>query len=311
MFADNTWQYIGLKKEGNQFTAYVNGLQAFTGSVASTALGSKDLRFGNITGRDGTAGTVRKNEQGQYFIDHLRLRNRAITPSVPSDVTAFPTTGAFAFAYTWVDTAWFTTNLAKYDYIDYEGWGLKIDKNADAARIGTQTVQTNTQVGFIRTSVSPVTGVDLTITNTGFGLGDAGFQNLDFDDSATSMNAGTESLTYKQDIWSSRTATVPSPGSRKLKVTAIVRDRYYFKVTPTSKIDNIQELTINQSFQFTVGSKLKLVNATSGAFINQGYIISTDTTNNKVFLAVNNNSWSDDLNGGQLVTEQFLSLIHI
>ena len=305
MFADNTWQYIGLKKEGNQFTAYVNGLQAFTGSVASTALGSKDLRFGNITGRDGTAGTIRKNEQGQYFIDHLRLRNRAITPSVPSDVTAFPTTGAFAFAYTWVDTAWFTTNLAKYDYIDYEGWGLKIDKNADAARIGTQTVQTNTQVGFIRTSVSPVTGVDLTITNTGFGLGDAGFQNLDFDDSATSMNAGTESLTYKQDIWSSRTATVPSPGSRKLKVTAIVRDRYYFKVTPTSKIDNIQELTINQSFQFTVGSKLKLVNATSGAFINQGYIISTDTTNNKVFLAVNNNAWSDDLNGGQLVTEQF------
>ncbi|AXF41237.1 virion structural protein [Cyanophage S-TIM4] len=305
MFADNTWQYIGLKKEGNQFTAYVNGIQAFTGSVSNTALNGKDLLFGQITGRDGTAGTIRKNEQGQYFIDHLRLRNRAITPSVPSDVTAFPTTGAFAFAYTWVDSGWFTTNLSKYDYIDYIGWGLKIDKNADAARIGTQTVQTNTQVGFVRTSVSAVTGVDLTVTNTGFALGDAGFQNLDFDDSATTMNAGTESLTYKQDIWSSRTATVPSPGSRKLKVTAIVRDRYYFKVTPTSKIDNIQELTINQSFNFTVGTKLKLVNATSGAFINSGYIISTDNVNNKIFLSVNNNGWSDDLNQGQLVTEQF------
>ena len=32
-----------------------------------------------------------------------------------------------------------TTNTNKYDYIDYVGWGLKIDKNADAARLGTQT----------------------------------------------------------------------------------------------------------------------------------------------------------------------------
>ena len=304
MFADNTWQYIGLKKEGNQFTAYVNGLQAFTGSVTNTALGGKDLLFGQITGRDTTAGSFRKNEQGQYFIDHLRLRNRAVTPTVPTDVTAFPTAGAFAFAYTWVDSAWFTTNLNKYDYIDYVGWGIKIDKNADAARIGTQTAQTNTQVGFVRASVAAVTPATLTVTNTGFSLGDAGFQNLDFDDSTITMTAGTESLTYKQDIWSSRTATVPSPGSRKLKVTAVVKDRYYFKVTPTSKIDNIQELTINQAFNFTVGSKLRL-NNNSGSFINSGYIVSKDTVNNKIYLAVNNNTWTNDLNTGQLVTEQF------
>ena len=304
MFADNTWQYIGLKKEGNQFTAYVNGLQAFTGSVTNTALGGKDLLFGQISGKDTTAGSFRKNEQGQYFIDHLRLRNRAVTPTVPTDVTAFPTAGAFAFAYTWVDSAWFTTNLNKYDYIDYVGWGLKIDKNADAARIGTQTAQTNTQVGFVRASVAAVTPATLTVTNTGFSLGDAGFQNLDFDDSTITMTAGTESLTYKQDIWSSRTATVPSPGSRKLKVTAVVKDRYYFKVTPTSKIDNIQELTINQAFNFTVGSKLRL-NNNSGSFINSGYIVSKDTVNNKVYLAVNNNTWTNDLNTGQLVTEQF------
>ena len=233
MFADNTWQYIGLKKEGNQFTAYVNGLQAFTGSVTNTALGGKDLLFGQISGKDTTAGSFRKNEQGQYFIDHLRLRNRAVTPTVPTDVTAFPTAGAFAFAYTWVDSAWFTTNLNKYDYIDYVGWGLKIDKNADAARIGTQTAQTNTQVGFVRASVAAVTPATLTVTNTGFSLGDAGFQNLDFDDSTITMTAGTESLTYKQDIWSSRTATVPSQVLVNLKLPLL------------SKIDIISKLLLH------------------------------------------------------------------
>ena len=87
------------------------------------------------------------------------------------------------------------------------------------------------------------------MASTGFALGEAGFQSLDFDDATTTMSQDTESLTYTQDVWSSRTATVPSPGSQKLKVTAVVKDRYYFKVTPTLKIDNVQELTINQSFK--------------------------------------------------------------
>mgnify|MGYP007000197378 CR=1 len=96
-----------------------------------------------------------------------------------------------------------------------------------------------------------------------------------FDDSTTTMTEDTETLTHVQDIWSSRTATVPSPGSQKLQVTAVVKDRYYFKVTPTVKIDNVQELTVNQSFNFTVGSKLVLNNS-SGQFVNSGYIIRKD-----------------------------------
>ena len=132
----------------------------------------------------------------------------------------------------------------------------------------------------------------------------AGFQSLDFDDATTTMSQDTESLTYTQDVWSSRTATVPSPGSQKLKVTAVVKDRYYFKVTPTLKIDNVQELTINQSFRFTTGTKLVL-NNDAGSFVNSGYIVNQDTANNKVYLAINNNAWSNDLNTGLLATEQF------
>ena len=304
MFADNTWQFIGLKKEGNQFTGYVNGNQVFTGSIANTSLGNKDLHIGNIPGRSGTTAQFRKNEQLQGTVDNLRLRNRAVTPTVPSDVTGYPTSGGFGLAFSWTDTAFFTQYLNQYDYIDYVGWGLKVDKNSDAARLGTKAAQTNTQVGFIRTAVTPVTEISLDTTTAGLGLAEAGFQSLDFDDATTTMSQNTEVPTYKQDVWSSRTATVPSAGSQKLKVTAVVKNRYYFKVTNTVKIDNVQELTLNQTFRFTTGAKLRL-NNDSGQFVNSGYIVRQDTVNKKIYLAVNNNTWTNDTNTGQLLTEQF------
>ena len=304
MFADNSWQFIGVKKSGNTFTGYVNGIQVFTGTIADTSLGNKDLFFGNLPGKNGTLGEFRSNEQFQGTMDNIRLRNRAVTPTVPSDVDALPPTDTFALAYDWTDDAWFTTNLNRYDYIDYDGWILKTDKNSDTVRLGDKGVQTNTNVGFARTAVNVVTGTTLTINNTGFALGEAGLQTLDFDDATTTMQEDTETLAYTADTWSSRTATVPSPGSQKLKVSAVVKNRYYMKVTNTVKIDNVQELTINQAFNFTVGAKLRLNNS-SGTFVNSGYILRVDKDNRKVYVAVNNNAWSDDLNTGNLVTEQF------
>ena len=303
MFADDTWQFIGLKKEGNNFTMYVNGISVASGQIADTALGNKDLYFGNIPGRDGTAGTWRSNEQGQYYIDNLRLKNRAITPTVPSDVSSLPTASQFALGITWTDTAWFDSYNNIYDYIDYVGWGLKSDKNADASRLGDKGLQSNTQVGFVRSAISPVTGSSLTVISTGFSLGQEGLQSLDFDDASTLMTEDVATLDCSSDIWSSRTATIPSPGSRKLQIQAKVKDRYFFKVTDTIKIDNVQILTLNQSFAFTEGTKLVLNN--NGSFVNSGYITKIDNTNNKVYVAVNNNAWSDDLNIGELSTEQF------
>ena len=304
LYADNTWQAIAVTKSGDTFKAYVNGIEVLTGTISGTSLGAKDLYFGNIPGANGTLGQFRSNEQGQFHIDHLRLRNRAVTPTVPSDIIALPTAGAYGLAFNWVDDAWFTDAMSRYDYIEYAGYGIKVDKPADAARLGNQGKKPSTGITFTRTAVTPVIGSPLTINVNGFALGDAGYQSLDFDDSTTTMTEDTETLSHVQDVWSSRTATVPSPGSQKLKVTAVVKDRYYFKVTPTIKIDNVQELTINQAFNFSIGSKLVLKND-SGQFVNSGYIIRKDDANNKVYLAVNNNAWSNDLNTGQLSTEQF------
>ena len=316
MFADNTWQFVGLKKEGNTFTGYINGIQIFTGTIADTALGGKDLYIGNIPGKNGTSGQFASTYQGQYYVDNLRLRNRAITPTVPTDVVAIPTSGAFGLAYDWNDDAWFATNTNTYDYVDYSGFGIKSDKNADAVRLGDLDASNaalfdDTLIDITRTAITPVTGTAITVTNTGFSLGDAGFQSLDYNDATITYTAaglstqgGSTEITYDNDIWSSRIATVPSPGSQKVKATAVVKDRYFFKVTNTQKIDNVIELTINQAFNFTVGARLVL-NTEGGTFINSGYITKIDTSNNKVYVAVNNNDWTNDTNTGKLNTVRF------
>ena len=301
MYADNNWAFFGLKKDGNTFTVYINGNSVYSLTVANTSLGSKDLYIGQFPGRNGSAGNFRKDEQGQFFVDNFRLRNRAVTPTVPTDVTGYPASGGFGFAYNWVNDPWFTTYLARYDYIDYAGYVLKVDK--DATKLGQEN-NTNTGTGFLRTAVTPVTGTALTLTNTDYTLGAAGLQSLDFEDSATTMGQDTQTLTYTADLWESRTATVPSPGSQKLRATAVVKDRYFFKPTSTLKIDNIQKLTINQSFAFTNNTKLVLKN-NAGTILNTGYIVKTDVPNNHVYLAINANSWTDDLNTGSISLEQF------
>lgn len=201
-----------IEKSGDTFTVYVNGTQILTGSISNTSLANKDLYIGNIIGKDGTTGSFRKNEQGQYYVDNLVIKNRAITPDNPSDVTTIPPVASYALGFTWADTTWFTNHTNRYDYVDYVGFGFKSDKNSDSERLGDKGVQTNTNVGFVRTAITPVTGVSLVASNTGFALGGGGLQALDFEDATTTMvvNPTDTNITYSVDLWSARTATVPS-----------------------------------------------------------------------------------------------------
>ena len=303
LYADDTWQFVSLTRNADVFTVYVNGVQIATGSILNTTLGGKDLYIGNIPGRNGTTGTFRSNEQGQFYLDNLRLRNRAVTPTVPSDVTGLPPTVSFALAYDWVDDNWFADHTARYAYIDYVGFGVKVDKDADSIRIGNIGVQANTQIAYERANVTPVSGNSLTVSVTEFTLGASGLQSLDYNETATTHTAATGASTVATDLWSSRNATIPAPGSQKVQASAIVKDRYFFKQTDTIKIDNVQRLTLNQPFRVTVGSKLVLNDGAS--FVNSGYVTSVDNDNKYVFVAINNNEWTNDTNIGELSTERF------
>ena len=307
LFADDTWQFVSLRRSGSTFTVYINGIQQITGTVGNVTLANKDLYIGNIPGRDGTAGTFRSNEQGQYYIDNLRLRSEAIAVTVPSDVLTIPTNGAFGLTYDWSDDAWFTGYLEKYSYISDDGLAGKFARlNGSTTMIGSGSAANSNLVVQV-TSFSNITPTNAVFTITGVELGDIGLQTLDYDDADAGLTQDPITMSFVSDIIGSRTATVPSPGSQKLIATAVVKDRYFFKVTNTLKIDNVQELTLNQSANFTPGTNLVLSDA-DGLFINSGYIISVDVENKKVYTAVNNNAWSDDLNTGELATAQFNEL---
>jgi len=303
MWFNDRWQFIGLRKSGNVFTAYVNGIEVMTGTVQSTSLGNKDVYIGNQPGWGGVAGAFTADRQGRFHVDFIRLRSYAVIPSVPSDCITLPATQNFPLTYDWVDDAWFSNNLDRYDYVESYGSGIKSDKDQDLVRLVTNDFQDNTTFTLQRETVSSSAST-LTISSAGYTLGNAGLQILDFSEATTLYVSDLTNINYVSDIWSFRNATVPSPGSQKLKAEAIVKNRYYFKVTNTKKIDNIQKLTINQAFNFTVGAKLVLKN-TSGNFVNSGYIVKVDKTLNQVYLAVNNNSWLNDLNTGRLSTERF------
>ena len=146
-------------------------------------------------------------------------------------------------------------------------------------------------------------------------LGSSGLQLLDLDNAGiVTSTFAPGSSTILNDIWSSRTATVPAPGSRKVKVDANVVGKFFIKPTTTVKIDNILELTLNQSFNFTGKTKLELRNRstlvnnnlTIGSFINSAYIVDVDRANKKVSVAISNNDWTNDLAGNyELRTVQF------
>ena len=303
MYADNSWQHIALSKEGNSVKVYVNTVLVINATITNTAWGNKNLYFGNQEGFGATATDYNSAYQGQFFIDNIRVRNKPLVPTAPSDFASLPPATILAFAHTWVDTAWFNNNITKYDYIDYKGFGLKVDKNADAARLGDKGIQTNSQVKFTRTAIVPVSGTLATVSNVTFTLGDSGLQNLDYNEADSNHTNALGSTTYSTDVWSSRNATIPAPGSQKVQVTAAVRNRYYFKQADTIKIDNIQKLTINQDFQVTIGAKLNLNNG--GVFVNSGYVTSVDKLNKHIYVAVNNNDWDNDINIGELSTTRF------
>ena len=303
MYADNSWQHIALSKEGNSVKVYINTVLVINATITNTAWGNKNLYFGNQEGFGATATDYNSAYQGQFFIDNIRVRNKPLVPTAPSDFASLPPATILAFAHTWVDTAWFNNNITKYDYIDYKGFGLKVDKNADAARLGDKGIQTNSQVKFTRTAIVPVSGTLATVSNVTFTLGDSGLQNLDYNEADSNHTNALGSTTYSTDVWSSRNATIPAPGSQKVQVTAAVRNRYYFKQADTIKIDNIQKLTINQDFQVTIGAKLNLNNG--GVFVNSGYVTSVDKLNKHIYVAVNNNDWANDLNIGELTTTRF------
>ena len=187
----------------------------------------------------------------------------------------------------------FTAPTVAHVIYDFELGGsllVKFDKNADAVRIGDIALS-NSGITLNRTLSSAVVA-DISPTTGTYTLAGDGFQVLDFSDLPTTLTQNSQAPTFTTTTWSTRTATIPSPGGRKPLFNSKAFSKFFFKVFTTSKVDNVYEFVLNQSFNFNVGTTLTQVNSAGGTVASAKVMrLGSD---NKIYLSSIVGTWAND-----------------
>lgn len=134
---------------------------------------------------------------------------------------------------------------------------LKLDNNH--TKLGAYTT-----TGMVGISGATVTDITYSIdedysptTMSNFNAGSPGYQLLDFSDSISSHLPGVYTFISNTYNYSSRTATVPAPTGKTLKVQTNVIKKYYLRDSLATKVDNIKKISFNQTANFKIGSLLQ------------------------------------------------------
>ena len=168
-----------------------------------------------------------------------------------------------------------TTDNASAFYFKFDrqgslhGYDFSADSNSQFESLVYNTY-TNTNYTFTENPA---------ITISDWSLGAGGLQILDYNDVTAILNEPTVTLTHYKELWSSRTATVPSPLGKKLRLTLDVIPKFYFKDASYTKIDNVKEFTLSQPVQYSKGSIFQQYNS-SGVVQAFGTIVEVPSTDN-------------------------------
>jgi len=185
-----------------------------------------------------------------------------------------------------------TEGYLKADYGNPSGLSFKTDKNADADRLGTINLTTN-DIAITRSLYTPnAAEQDVIISSSTYTLAPEGLQILDFNNAISGLAQDYAIPTVRLDKWSVRTATIPTVGGSKVKVRAKTFDKFFFKHFQTEKTDNVLRLTLNQGFDFNVGTTLYQRN-NLGAIIATARIIDKDLENNDLIVGDATGSFSE------------------
>jgi hypothetical protein len=253
------WVHISLNKEyANGVTTYTlnwNGIEVATISE-NINMSPTSIEFGSTT----------SYSSWPMKIDDIRYSNYTIT-SVPSGQHAIVDYG----------TASGDSNL---DWYPARTFILKVDKNADNERTGDISFANNSTTLNRSIYANYTSESETSIASSTYTLASEGFQILDFNYAlATSVTTNTEIFDYIKDLWSSRTATIPTIGGKKVKVQAKVLDKFYFKTFNVSKSDNVVDLEINQDFDFNLNTIITQYNSI-GAVVATGKILDKNLSTN-------------------------------
>ena len=102
-------------------------------------------------------------------------------------------------------------------------------------------------------------------------IGPAGIQILDYGDVIAQHVPGTFTVTSTDESYANRTATIPTPGGKKLLLTTTVIPKYYFRDAKYQQIDLVKTLNFNQPATFTKGATLQQYSVIGGSDVISAY----------------------------------------
>ena len=147
----------------------------------------------------------------------------------------------------------------------------KLDR--EQTKTGTytlNTVQTGMQIQ-VAAAVNDFTFNTQVITSGDWTLGPAGLQILDYADVVSNNVEGTYSFTSTDQIYETRTATIPTPLGRKLLLNTTVIPKFYIRDAIYQSIDTVKTVTFNQTANFTKGSILQQYSVIGGQDVVSAY----------------------------------------
>ena len=281
---DDGYVHCAVTKFGNLFTIYVDGTSVGSGSLPSLTIPSTaKIYVGNAPNWTGNTSGYTVDYAGSFDVDGLRISDHVRTISVPST------------------TAEYNDYYKTYHYVPDAALVIKTDKNIDSTRQGT-FIGTNTNYHFTTASYTYPTTINQPITVSSVTLASEGLQVLDYNDVNSSLVIDSVTLTSNTDVWSSRTATIPAKGGRKVKAETTTYGKFYIKVTNTTEVDNVLRLSLNQTFNVKKNSQIQQYN-NAGQLVANAEVIDVDA--NSLYIAQytgTKSAWEGYVGTGEIKT---------
>ena len=254
--------HIAVTKSGNLFTMYANGTAVGSGSLPSLTIPSTaKIYLGNSPNWTGASSGFTVDTAGSFDVDGFRISDNVRDFSAGADYV--PDT-----------TSEYNDYYKTYHYVNDTALIIKTDKNVDTTRQGT-FIGASTKYHFTTAAYTYPTIINQPMTVAGVTLASEGLQVLDYNDVNSSLVIDTDPLTSLGDVWSSRTATIPALGGKKVKATTTTFGKFYIEVAQVAQADNVLRLTFNQTYNINVGSQISQLNA-SGQTLGVATVIDKD-----------------------------------
>ena len=233
------WAHIAWSRNGSNLRAFVNGLLVYSGT--STAIA------------DATGGIIGYNptyvNQYQFagYIDEFR-----VSKGISRYNAAFTPLGSSYDRDTYTSTLLHFNQSNEYDISTI----TKLDNNH--TKLGTYSLTTLNNIQSItNTDITYSVDEEYNPQIATFNIGSAGYQLLDFSDSVSAHLPGNYTFVSNTETTTSRTATIPTPSGRPLRLQSNVVKKFYIRDSLVIKADVIKKVTFNQDARFIVGQQLQ------------------------------------------------------